>query len=113
MMKQKQLIPNPAFNPELPINWGMSSGEINRPRIWEYKDLDRPLQPGDHVEFLCNGRGRGGHVRVFAVVTKVNRKTFKATEWNGSYAPGTSWTVNIEYALEPGNGGITVDLSRK
>ena len=85
----------------------------NRPMIWKFEDANRPLQVGDHVEFLCNGRGRGGHVRVFAKVTKVNRKTFKATEWHGSYAPGTPWTVNTELCMEPGNGGITIDLSRK
>lgn len=83
----------------------------NRPLVWRFENAERNLRVGDHVEFLCNGKGRGGHVRVFAKVTKVNRKTFKAVEWNRSYAPGTNWTVNIEYALQPGNGGITIDLS--
>jgi hypothetical protein len=113
MIQTKELVPNPLFNPALPVNWGMTPGQLNRPNQWEYKDAGRGLQVGDMVEFLCNGRGRGGHVRVFAQVTKVNRKTFKAVEWNRSYAPGTNWTVNIEYALQPGNGGITIDLTRK
>lgn len=107
MMQAKQLVPNPAFNPALAENSG------NRPMMWLYRPLGRALQDGDMVEFLCNGRGRGSHVRVLAKVTKVNRKTFKATEWAGSYAPGTRWTVDIEHALEAGNGGITVNLSWK
>jgi hypothetical protein len=112
MIQTKELVPDPTFDPSLPINYGMGPGKLNRPKMWLYKDAERPLQSGDMVEFLCNGRGRGNHVRVFAKVTKVNRKTFKAVEWNRSYAPGTNWTVNIEYALQPGNGGITIDLTR-
>lgn len=54
------------------------------------------LQPGKLIEFLCNGRGRGGHYRVFATVTKVNPKTVKAIEANRSYSPGTRWTVSKE-----------------
>lgn len=108
MIQTKQLHPNPKFNPALPEDW-----MTNRPLVWRFENAERNLREGDHVEFLCNGRGRGGHVRVFAKVTKVNRKTFKAVEWNRSYAPGTNWTVNIEHALEPGNGGITIDLSHK
>jgi len=108
MILQKEMIPNPDHNPDLPTDWAK-----NRPLIWKFSDAGRPLQPGDVVEFLCNGRGRGGHLCVHARVTKVNRKTFKATELPRSYAPGTSWTVNIAYALEPGNGGITIDLSWK
>ncbi len=111
-IKIREIVPNPAFDAALPINYGITGGKLNRPNQWEYRDAGRNLQVGDMVEFLCNGRGRGGHVRVFAKVTKVNRKTFKALEWNRSYAPGTNWTVNIAYALEPGNGGITIDLSR-
>jgi len=108
MIKQKELIPDPAFNPALPKDW-----MTNRPLMWKFSDVTRPLRDGDVVEFLCSGRGRGGHVCVHAKVTKVNRKTFKATELPRSYSPGTLWNVNIAYALEPGNGGITIDLSWK
>jgi len=108
MIQQKEMIPNPDYNPDLPTEWTK-----NRPLIWKFSDPERNLQAGDVVEFLCNGRGRGGHVRVFAKVTKVNRKTFKAIELPRSYSPGTLWNVNIAYALEPGNGGITIDLSWK
>lgn len=116
-MKTKRLVPNPAFKPELPVNCGYGPDGydpklINKPTVWEYKEATQ-LNVGDHVEFLCNGRGRGGHHTVFAMVTKVNKKTFKATEWNRSYAPGTHWTVNIAYAEEPGNGGIVINLSWK
>ena len=107
MIKQKELVPNPAYDPSRPRDWH------NIPTQWKFSDAARNLQVGDHVEFLCNGRGRGGHVRVFAKVTKVNRKTFKATEWTGSYFPGTNWTVNIDHCFEPGNGGIMIDLSWK
>lgn len=107
MIQTKQLITNPNYNSVLPEKAG------NHPMMWQWNPLNRSLLPGDMVEFLCNGRGRGGHVRVLAKVTKVNRKTFKAVEWKRSYAPGTNWTVNIEYALEPGNGGITVNLSHQ
>lgn len=113
MIMQRELVQNPDFNPALPANWGGVPGTVNRPNLWKYSEAGRNLQPGDVVEFLCNGRGRGNHVRVFAKVTKVNRKTFKALELPRSYSPGTNWTVNIEYALEPGNGGITIDLTRK
>jgi len=63
---------------------------------WAYKDANRPLAVGDIVQFTCGGRGRGGHYTVTAKVTKVNKKTFNATEWNRSYAPGTSWTVALD-----------------
>jgi len=112
MIQQKELVPDPTYVPSLPINYGTGPGPINRPRMWKYSDAPQGLTVGDMVEFLCNGRGRGNHVRVFAKVTKVNRKTFKAIEWDRSYAPGTNWTVNIAYALESGNGGITIDRTR-
>lgn len=112
MIQTKQLVPDPTFDPSLPVNY-MGPGKINREKMWKYETLGRPLQAGDLVEFLCNGRGRGNHLRVHARITKVNRKTFKATELPGSYSPGTLWNVNIAYALESGNGGITVDLSHK
>ena len=113
MIKQKELIPDPAFDPLRPVNYMGVGAELNRPLMWKFSDAGRNLREDDVVEFLCNGRGRGGHVRVFARVTKVNRKTFKAIELPRSYSPGTNWTVNIEHALEPGNGGITIDLSWK
>ena len=113
MIKQKELIPDPEFDPSRPVNYMGVGSERNREFMWKFSDANRSLREGDHVEFLCNGKGRGGHVRVFAKIAKVNRKTFKAIEWNRSYAPGTNWTVNIEHALEPGNGGITIDLSWK
>jgi hypothetical protein len=117
MIKSKQIVPNPAFNPELPVNHsgygpnGFDTKVINRPLIWKFADVTRPLQPGDVVEFLCSGRGRGNHLCVHARVTKVNKKTFKAIELPRSYSPGTNWTVNIEHAMVPGNGGITINLS--
>src|SRR4051812_43004560 len=103
-IRTKQRVVNPDHNPEDPNS---------RPFVWQYEYLGRPLLAGDVVEFLCSGRGRGNHLRVLARVTKVNRKTFKAIELPGYYCPTTPWTVNIEYALEPGNGGITVALDWK
>jgi hypothetical protein len=48
------------------------------------------------VEFSCNGRGRGGHYHVTAIVTKINRKTFLATEAERSYHPGTLWRLKLD-----------------
>jgi hypothetical protein len=104
MIRTKKLVPRIGYVP---------GDKMSSPLTWEYGYAGRDLQVGDVVEFLCNGRGRGGHVCVHAKVTKVNRKTFKATELPRSYSPGTLWNVNIAYALEPGNGGITIDLSWK
>jgi len=109
MIKQKELIPDPEFDPSRPVNY--MGVERNRPLMLKFSDAGRNLQVDDVVEFLCNGRGRGGHLCVHARVTKVNRKTFQATELPRSYSPGTRWNVNIAHALEPGNGGITIDLS--
>lgn len=53
------------------------------------------LKVNDLIDFTCNGSGRGGHYSVKAIVTKVNRKTVAATEYNGSYKPGTLWRVTI------------------
>jgi hypothetical protein len=53
------------------------------------------LKVGDKIDFTCNGSGRGGHYRVGAIVTKVNRKTVAATEAERSYRPGTLWRVAI------------------
>ena len=86
-----------------------SSGEV--PAYTKYGKVNRDLRVGEIVTFLCNGRGRGGHLRVTARVTKVNRKTFRAVEMPGSYRPGTDWSVNIEYAMQPGNGGICIELN--
>lgn len=63
------------------------------PGQWVYSDPET-VQIGDTIEFSCNGRGRAGHYRVTAVVTKVNRKTVCATEKERSYRPGTLWRVS-------------------
>lgn len=60
MIQTKQLVVNPNYNSELPEKVG------NQPMMWQWNPLNRSLQSGDMVEFLCNGRGRGGHVRVLA-----------------------------------------------
>lgn len=113
MIKQKELIPDPEFDPSRPVNYIGTISERNRQFMWKFSDAGRNLRVGDVVEFLCNGRGRGGHGGVHAKVTKVNNKTFRAIELPRSYAPGTPWVVNIAYAQEAGNGGITIDLSWK
>lgn len=51
---------------------------------------------GQVVRFTCNGRGRGGHYGVVAVVTKVNQKNALLTEAPGSYWPGSKWSWPIE-----------------
>ena len=63
---------------------------------WKYEDANRSLMVGDVIEFTCNGSGRGGHYRVLAVVTKVNKKTFKATEKERSHDPGTLWVYHMD-----------------
>jgi hypothetical protein len=46
---------------------------------------------GDELFVPCRGRGgHGAHV----IVTKVNNKSFKATERDMSYRPGILWTVS-------------------
>ena len=63
----------------------------------------KDLKVGDIVSFSCNGRGRGGHYSVKAEVTKINRKTFDATESTGSYKPGIRWRIysdTIVYSYE-------------
>lgn len=57
------------------------------------------LQEGMIVRFACNGRGRGGHCSVTARVDKINRKTFNATEVDGSYQPGKLWNVHSSVYL--------------
>lgn len=99
----KSIVPNPAYNP---------ADKNSRPNIWHHEPANRNLQVGDVVEFLCNGRGRGNHVRVHAKVTKVNRKTFKALELPRSYSPGTPWIVHFE--ADPDNySNLYIDLSWK
>jgi len=51
---------------------------------------------GQTVHFTCNGRGRGGHYHVTAIVTKVNSKNALLTEKERSYSPGTRWNWPIE-----------------
>ncbi len=56
----------------------------------------KDIKVGNKIHFLCNGKGRGGHGMVSAIVTKINRKTVDATEAPRSYSPGTRWNVNID-----------------
>lgn len=58
--------------------------------------LKQNLSVGDTVHFTCNGRGRGGHYHVTAIVTKVNSKNALLTEKDRSYSPGTRWNWPIE-----------------
>ena len=39
-------------------------------------------------------KGRGGH-GAWVEVTTLNRKTFKGIERDGSYKPGTAWSVHV------------------
>jgi hypothetical protein len=55
----------------------------------------KELSVGEKISFACNGRGRGGHYCVIATVTKVNNKTIKAVEAEGSYSPGTNWSISV------------------
>lgn len=57
------------------------------------------LQVGDVVRFTGNGKGRGGHCNVTVRVDKINRKTFNATEVEGSYRPGTLWGIGLDTQL--------------
>jgi hypothetical protein len=50
---------------------------------------------GQTVHFTCNGKGRGGHYHVTAVVTKVNSKNALLTEKERSYWPGSRWNWPI------------------
>jgi len=50
---------------------------------------------GDIVHLTCDGRGRGGHYHVTAIVTKVNSKNALLTEQPRSYSPGTRWNWPI------------------
>ena len=62
--------------------------------------MTNQLAVDDKVSFLCNGKGRGGHYRVYATVTKINRKTVACTENQGSYLPGTRWIVEKEKLIK-------------
>jgi len=64
---------------------------MTRSRITDTKDL----RAGQKISFTCNGRGRGGHYGVTAVVTKVNHKTVKAVEDERSYRAGTLWNISV------------------
>jgi hypothetical protein len=54
------------------------------------------VKVGDKVNFLCNGKGRGGHYRVTVRILKINPKTMKAVELTRSYHPGTMWNISNE-----------------
>lgn len=97
MIKTQRLVQRSDYNPAF----------HSSPMTFETKISDRALEVGDVVLFSCNGNGRGGHFRVTAKVTKVNRKTFKATELPRSYRPGTLWSVSYE-----SDGDIYIDLDR-
>lgn len=60
---------------------------------WVYRDTTNSLIIGDSVEFVCNGRGRGGHNMASGTVTRVNKVTFSVVEGANSYRPGTSWNL--------------------
>ena len=64
---------------------------------WVYEEVPvEVLRVGDKVRFTCNGRGRGGHYYVTAIVTNINRKTFDAIEADKSYHPGTLWRLRLD-----------------
>jgi hypothetical protein len=56
----------------------------------------RAVKVGDKLQFLCNGKGRGGHYQVTVRVKKVNRKTIEAVELARSYTPGTQWKIHFD-----------------
>ena len=60
---------------------------------WVFTKSGESPQVGDRIGFTCNGKGRGGHYHVTAIVTKAKAKTFDATEADKSYNPGTLWNV--------------------
>ena len=62
--------------------------------MWVYTETGEEPKVGDTVGFTCNGRGRGGHYRVTAKITKVNPKTLKLIEALNSYSPGTLWNID-------------------
>jgi hypothetical protein len=49
------------------------------------------ISVGTEVFVPC--RNRGGH-GAWVEVTKVNKMSFKGIEQNGSYTPGTNWSVH-------------------
>lgn len=52
------------------------------------------------MEIFVPCRNRGGH-GAWVEVTKINKKSFKAVERQGSYKPGINWTVHKDavYAI--------------
>lgn len=100
MIKTKQLVDNPNYD---------VFDQNSTKQVWQFSDADRQYRIGDVVSFSCNGHGRGGHFNVTARITKVNKKTFKATELPRSYSPGTLWLVN--FCNE--DSRIYIDLSWK
>lgn len=66
---------------------------------------------GHKISFLCNGKGRGGHVRVTAEITKINSKTIAATESTGSYRPGTLWLISEDTEFSVREDSIKIVVS--
>lgn len=68
---------------------------------------EKELTVGSRV-FFGGIRGRGGH-GAHAIITKMNKKTFLATEVKGSYVPGMKWRIgyNTPFALDEGEPGPT------
>jgi hypothetical protein len=58
--------------------------------------LKSDLTIGQIVKFACNGRGRGGHYGVTAVVHEIRRTKATLIEAERSYRPGTIWEMPIE-----------------
>ena len=69
------------------------------------------MNVGDVVTFTCNGRGRGGHYSVRAIVTKVKPKTVDMTEADRSYRPGTNWNIPKTW-IETVNGIKYADYNK-
>ena len=51
------------------------------------------VQVGDEIYFMPNDF-RGGH-GAYCIVTKVKRRTFDATEREGSYRAGKLWNIHM------------------
>lgn len=67
--------------------------------------IEKELAVGSRVYF-GGIRGRGGH-GAHAIITKMNKKTFLATEYKGSYVPGMEWRISYgaAFALDEGEPG--------
>lgn len=59
----------------------------------------REIKPNDLINFDCTGVGRNKHCSVTAKISKINKKSFKATELDWSYNPGKEWIVELERDL--------------